>query len=45
MASCKTMIHNTYLFERFISVPGIKPNRRLNDKLVKEVVEFAAIAA
>jgi len=24
---------------------GIKPNRRLNDKLVKELVEFEAIAA
>ena len=45
MASCKTMMHNAYLLERFISVSGIKPNRRLNDKLVKEVVEFAAIVA
>ena len=45
MASCKTMMHNAYLLERFISVSGIKPNRRLNDKLVKEFVEFAAIAA
>jgi len=45
MASCKTMIHNTYLLERFICVSGIKPNRRLNDKLVKELIEFAAIAA
>ena len=45
MASCKTMIHNAYLLERFICVSGIKPNRRLNDKLVKELVEFAASAA
>ncbi len=45
MASCKTMIHNAYLLERFIRVSGIRPNRRLNDKLVKELVEFAAIAA
>jgi hypothetical protein len=45
MASCKTMIHNAYLLERFICVSGIKPNRRLNDKLVKELIEFAAIAA
>lgn len=37
MASCKTMIHNAYLLERFICVSGIKPNRRLNDKLVKEL--------
>jgi len=45
MASCKIMIHNAYLLERFICVSGIKPNRRLNDKLIKELVEFAAIAA
>jgi hypothetical protein len=45
MASCKTMVHNAYLLERFICVSGIRPNRRLNDKLVKELIEFAAIAA
>ena len=45
MASSKAMIHNAYLLERFICVSGIRPNRRLNDKLVKELIEFAAIAA
>jgi Transposase DDE domain. len=45
MASHKTMMHNAYLLERFICVSGIKPNRRLNEKLVKELIEFAAIAA
>ena len=45
MASCKTMIHNAYLLERFICVSAIKPNRRLIDKLVKAFIEFAAIAA
>ena len=45
MSSCKTMIHNAYLLERFICVSGIRPNRRLYDKLVKELIEFAAIAA
>lgn len=45
MSSCKTMIHNACLLERFICTSGIRPNRRLNDKLVKELVEFAAIAA
>ncbi|WP_352422200.1 transposase, partial [Proteiniphilum sp.] len=45
MQSCKAMIHNAYLLERFICVSGIRPNRRLNDKLVKELIEFAAIAA
>jgi hypothetical protein len=39
------MIHNTYLLELFIRVSGMRPNRRLNDKLVKELIEFAAIAA
>jgi len=45
MASLKTMIHNEYLLQRFICVSGIKPNKRLNDKLFKELVEFDAIAA
>lgn len=31
------------LTDRFICKPGLKPNRRLIDKLVKEPVEFAAI--
>ncbi|KAA6322679.1 hypothetical protein EZS27_027797, partial [termite gut metagenome] len=31
--------------ERFICVSGIKLNRKLNDKLVKELIEFAGIAA
>ncbi|MDR2408638.1 MAG: hypothetical protein LBE13_11085 [Bacteroidales bacterium] len=44
MASCKLMIHNACLLERFIHVFGIRPNRRLNDKLVKELIEFEAIA-
>ncbi len=37
------MIHNTYLPEQLIYMPSIKPNRRLNDKLVKELIEFAPI--
>lgn len=45
MASFKAMIHNAYLLERFICVSGIKPNKRLNERLVKELVQFAAIAA
>ena len=45
MASHKAMIHNAYLLDRFICMSGIKPNMRLNDKLFKELVEFAAIAA
>lgn len=45
MASIKTMMHNAFLLERFISVSGIRPNTRLNERLFTEVIEFAAIAA
>ena len=45
MASCKTMLHDAYLLERCTSVSEISPNRRINDKLFKEVVEFVAMAA
>ena len=45
MVSSKTMINNAYLLERFICVCGIKSNRRLNDRLVKELIEFGVIAA
>lgn len=43
--SVKTMMHNAFLLQRFIALSGIRPNRNLNDKLVKELIEFAAIAA
>lgn len=45
MASLKTMMHNAFLPQRFICVSGIRPNKRLNDKLFKELIEFDAIAA
>lgn len=45
MVSVKTMMHNAFLLQRFIALSGIRPNRNLNDKLVKELIEFAAIAA
>ena len=45
MTSIKAMIHNAYLLERFICVSGIKPNKRLNERLVRELIEFAAVAA
>jgi len=41
----KAMMHNAFLLQRFICVSGIKPNKRLNDKFFKELIEFAAIAA
>lgn len=45
MVSLKTMMHNAFLLQRFICVSGIRPNKRLNDNLFKELIEFAAIAA
>lgn len=45
MTSIKAMIHNAYLLERFICVSGIKTNKRLNERLIRELIEFAAVAA
>ena len=45
IASLKTMMHNAFLLQIFICVSGIRPNKRLNDKLFKKLIEFAAIAA
>lgn len=44
MVSIKTMMHNMFMIKRFISVSGIKPDKRLNDKLFNELIAFAAIA-
>ena len=45
IASIKTMMHNAFLPERFIAVSGIRPNRNLNDKHFKELVDFEDIPA
>ncbi len=45
ISSCKSMIHNAYMLERFICVSGIDPNPQLIDKLFKELVLFTARAA
>ncbi|BEG99244.1 hypothetical protein BSYN_15090 [Bacteroides sedimenti] len=39
------MMHNAFLLQRFIAPSGIRPNKGLFDMLVKELIEFAAIAA
>lgn len=44
MASFKSMMHNAYMLEGFIHVSDLRPNRKLNDKLIKELIEFVAIA-
>lgn len=45
ISSCKSVIHNTYMLERFICVSGIEPNTQLIDKLFKELILFTAKAA
>lgn len=45
ISSCKSVIHNAYMLERFICVSGIEPNKQLIDKLFKELILFTARAA
>lgn len=45
MASVKVLCHNAFLMQRFISIPGIKPDQEINRRLWEEGVKFAAIAA
>ncbi len=45
ISSCKSMIHNAYMFERFICVFGIQPDTTLIDKIFKELILFTARAA
>ena len=45
ISSCKSMIHNAYMLERFICVFGVKPDTALIDKIFKELILFTARAA
>lgn len=45
ISSCKSVIHNAYMLERFICVSGLKPNKQLIGKLFKELVFFSSKAA
>ena len=45
ISSCKSMIHNAYMLERFIRVSGLRPNAQVIDKLFKELVLFTSRAA
>ena len=45
ISSCKSMIHNAYMLERFICVFGIQPDTVLIDKIFKELILFTARAA
>ena len=44
ISSCKSVIHNAYLLERFNCVSEIEPNTQLIDKLFKELILFTARA-
>jgi len=45
ITTCKSVIHNAYMLERFICVSGLQANTQLIDKLFKELVLFTATAA
>jgi hypothetical protein len=45
MEALKSLIFNSYLIDRFFKLSGVKPNRRIKDKLVKELIDIAAYQA
>ena len=45
ISSCKSVIHNAYMLERFICVSGISPDTQIIDRLFKELIFFTAKAA
>ena len=45
ISSCKSIIHNAYMLNRFICVFGLQPDSQVIDKLFKELVLFTARAA
>ena len=42
MEALKSLMFNSYLLDRFFKLSGIKPNSRIKDKLVKELIDIAA---
>lgn len=42
---CKSVIHYTYMLERFIYMSKIEPDTHLIDKLFNELILFATKAA
>ena len=45
ISSCKSIIHNAYMPNRFICVSGLQPDPQVIDKLFKELVLFTDRAA
>ena len=43
--SLKSLIFNSYLLDRFFKLSGTRPNKKINAKLVKELIDIAAYRA
>ena len=41
----KNLMYNAYILKRFFELSGIKPNRKINAKLVKELIDIATYRA
>jgi len=41
----KNLMYNSFILNRFFELSGIKPNRKINDKLVKELIDIATYRA
>ncbi len=42
MDTLKNLMYNSYILKRFFELSGFKPNRKINAKLVKELIDIAA---
>ena len=45
MEALKSLMFNSYLLDIFFKLSVIKPNRRINAKLVKELIDIALYQA
>lgn len=45
MSAIKSLMYNSYILKRFFELSGFKPNRKINDKLVGELIEIATYQA
>jgi hypothetical protein len=41
MEALKSLMFNSYLLNIFFKLSGVKPNRRINAKLIKEPIDIA----
>ncbi len=41
MDTLKNLMYNSYILKRFFELSGFKPNRKINEKLVKELIDIA----